>query len=210
TDDPAVARAAREQVVAFCRSELLPHAAAEEAAMYPAAAATERARLLVDAMITEHAVIRGLADDVAALEEPVRAAAAAYALRVLFETHLAKENDLVLPVLAADPSVSVAALLAGMHELLGPDEHHELLGPDEHPESTTPVLDVRDVPHAHRRETVFGAVDAMRPGGSLLLVAPHDPVPLLDLLAARRPCVLAVGYEQRGPESWVLRLTRTA
>ena len=49
--------------------------------------------------------------------DDVRAAAAATALRVVFDDHLRKENELVLPLLVSSPDVSVAALLAGMHEL---------------------------------------------------------------------------------------------
>ncbi|RAU90559.1 DUF2249 domain-containing protein, partial [Mycolicibacter senuensis] len=53
-----------------------------------------------------------------------------------------------------------------------------------------------------------GAFDAVPAGGSMLLVAPHDPIPLLHQLAERSGGRLAVGYEERGPEAWRLRLTR--
>ena len=39
------------------------------------------------------------------------------------DSHLAKENDLVLPLLWTTPGVSVAELLGGLHELLGHAEH---------------------------------------------------------------------------------------
>jgi iron-sulfur cluster repair protein YtfE (RIC family) len=110
---------ARRATLAFCTEQLLPHAAAEEQSLYPAAARSERAALLVDGMVAEHRVVGRLVEEIADDAEPVRAAAAAYALLVLFEAHLAKEDDLVLPVLQADREVSVAQLLAGMHELLG-------------------------------------------------------------------------------------------
>ncbi|MGB6146174.1 MAG: DUF2249 domain-containing protein, partial [Mycolicibacter algericus] len=71
-----------------------------------------------------------------------------------------------------------------------------------------PELDVREIPHAIRHATVFGAFDAVPAGGSMLLVAPHDPIPLLHQLAERSGGRLAVGYEERGPEAWRLRLTR--
>jgi uncharacterized protein (DUF2249 family) len=137
---------------------------------------------------------------------------------VLFDTHLAKENDLVLPVVAADPAISLAGVLAGMHELLGEVEHEHDAATHQGPATGTcgcgghddeiPVLDVRAVPHAIRHATVFGAFDAVPDGGSLLLVAPHDPVPLLRQLSARAGGALAVDYEERGPDAWRLRLTR--
>ncbi|HEU4492430.1 MAG TPA: hemerythrin domain-containing protein, partial [Jiangellales bacterium] len=82
-------------------------------------ARSESARLLVEGMVAEHRVILGLADEVAQAAEPVQAAAAAYALQVLFQAHLSKENDLVLPVVVADEETSLAEVLHGMHELLG-------------------------------------------------------------------------------------------
>ena len=150
----------------------------------------------------------------------MRAAATGWALRVLLDTHLTKENDLLLPALAADPGVSLAALLVRMHEVVeeladdaGADEAVPAPAPGScgcggHDDTDVPVLDVRSVPHAIRHATVFGAFDAIPDGGSLLLVAPHDPLPLLRQLSARAAGGLAVDYEQRGPEAWRLRLTR--
>ena len=206
---------------------------AEESTLYPAAASHERARLLVESMLAEHRVLESLVAEVRATESPVRAAAAANALRVLFDVHLAKENDLLLPLIAADPSVSLATILTGMRELLGADEQHvrensldhrdrpdEAVGPVETQRAVcgcggsdgnqeTPVLDVRDVPHAIRHATVFGAVGAVPIAGSLVLVAPHDPLPLLGQLEEREPGAFGVSYDQRGPDAWRVRLTRT-
>lgn len=122
----AVSRAGREradearlELVRWCERELVPHALAEEKAMYPAAAALAEGRLLVAGMLAEHQAIVGLVDELRHDGDPVRAVGAARALQEMFEAHLAKENELLLPLLSADPAVSVAGLLAGMHELLG-------------------------------------------------------------------------------------------
>jgi iron-sulfur cluster repair protein YtfE (RIC family) len=116
--DPAADRERRE-LVDWCHRELVPHALAEEKALYPAAHAKAEARLLVDGMLDEHRVITGLVGDISTASEPVRAAAASHALRVMFTAHLTKENQLILPLLAAAPEVALVDLLAGMHELLG-------------------------------------------------------------------------------------------
>jgi uncharacterized protein (DUF2249 family) len=214
---------ARIRLVQFCTGELLPHAAAEEGTLYPAAAADPRARLLVEAMIGEHRVLEGL---VAALGradvEPARLAGFADALRVLFDSHLVKENELILPLVAADPAVSLSGILAGMRELLGGSEHeHDAADSQETSggcgcgcscgesnAGTAIVLDVRNVPHAIRHATVFGAMDAVPTGASLVLVAPHDPLPLLAQLDHREPDTFSVQYQERGPEAWRLRITR--
>ena len=100
--------------------------------MYPAAHVMEAGRLLVDGMLEEHKVIVGLVDEVDRADTHVGAAAAAKALLTVFRLHLGKENDLVLPLLAAADDVSVAELLGGMHELLGAaDGAHDRHG-DEH------------------------------------------------------------------------------
>ena len=71
-----------------------------------------------------------------------------------------------------------------------------------------PELDARTVPHAIRHATIFGALDAVAPGAALVLLAPHDPLPLLDQLQAREPGAFTVEYLERGPETWRLLLTR--
>jgi uncharacterized protein (DUF2249 family)/iron-sulfur cluster repair protein YtfE (RIC family) len=215
-------RPARDDLATWCRRELVPHAQAEEKTLYPAARSFERAQLLVDAMVAEHGVILGLVDDLAAETEPIRAAGLATALQVVFDSHLAKENDQIIPLLAQSPGVDLAGLLAGMHELLGHQEHREhSSAPGDatsggHPcscgeldGSGYPELDARAVPHAIRHATIFGALDAVAPGGGLVLVAPHDPLPRLAPLEQRSAGVFSVTYLERGPEAWRLLLTRT-
>ncbi len=219
--DAAAAEQTRRDLVDWCERELVPHAQAEEQAMYPAAQATAEGRLLVEAMLGEHVVIIGLLRAVADAADLVRAAASAAALRAVFESHLTKENDLVVPLLARTPGVSVAALVDGMHQLLGHES--ETAAADEagsgcggHACSCGevdgpgyPELDVRSIPHAIRHATVFGALESVRPGTGLELVAPHDPLPLLDQVNQRWPGLFSVAYSERGPETWRLSLVRT-
>ena len=63
-------------------------------------------------------------------------------------------------------------------------------------------------PHAIRHATVFGALGAIKPGQSMVLVAPHDPKPLLAQIADREQGTISVTYLDEGPEAWRLRLTR--
>jgi uncharacterized protein (DUF2249 family) len=72
-----------------------------------------------------------------------------------------------------------------------------------------PALDVTVIPHAIRHAAVFGAFDAIPPGGSMDLVAPHNPLPLLAQLSERHGG-LGVEYLVEGPDAWTLRLTRPA
>ncbi len=71
-----------------------------------------------------------------------------------------------------------------------------------------PALDVRTIPHAIRHGVVFGAFDAIPAGGALILVAPHEPRPLLAQLAERG--LAGVETLVAGPDEWRLRLTKGA
>ncbi|MGC0400443.1 uncharacterized protein (DUF2249 family) [Streptomyces sp. SAI-126] len=232
--DPSAAEKIHAGLVAFCDRSLLPHAAAEEAALYPAAHRMPEARLLVESLIGEHRCLTTLVGALRAAPAPADAAADARALQVLFEEHLAKENGLVLPLLAMTPDVPLAQLLSDMHHRLAndsspqgatQDQHHEeghdmderqmeesggcggVCGCGGGAEENEPQLDVRDVPHAIRHATVFGALDAVPAGTAMVLVAHHDPLPLLAQIEQRSPGVFSVEYLERGPEAWRLRLS---
>ena len=216
--------AAAHALVRWCDAELIPHALAEEQAMYPHAHEDPRARLLVDAMLAEHRDLVAQVDAVRGATSPVRAAAAAQALRALFDSHLVKENDQILPLLAESREVSLADILAGMHGLLGDQNHGdsedsaEMTSPSgcagecscgaQDPAGALPELDARAIPHALRHATIFGALDSLEAGGGMVLVAPHDPLPLLAQLEKRSPGLFTVDYLERGPEAWRIRFIR--
>ena len=219
--DLATAEQARHHLVSWCREELLPHAAAEEQALYPPARALPEGRLLVDGMLDEHRTIGELVDRLASSSEPVRAAGTAASLRAVFESHLAKENELVLPLLVSRPDVSVSDLLEGMHQVLGGEssEHaaDESAGGGcsggtctcgEQDTDALPELDVRAIPHAIRHATVLGALGSVVSGGGIVLVAPHDPKPLLRQVQERWPDAFGVDYLETGPDAWRLALLR--
>lgn len=71
-----------------------------------------------------------------------------------------------------------------------------------------PVLDARTIPHAIRHAAIFGALDSLASGSALVLVAPHDPQPLLAQARDRYPEGIEVHYLQRGPDAWHIRLRR--
>lgn len=212
---------ARVALVEWCSAELLPHARAEEAVLYPAGRGLPEARLLVEAMTAEHQVLSGLVEELRTGTDPVSAISAAGALHVVFDSHLVKENDQLLPLLAAAAEVSLAGLLPDMHQRFEAEQDGvtspsaeasdgHACGCGEHDPAGAPELDARAIPHAIRHSTIFGALDAVRPGAGLVLIAPHDPLPLLRQLEGRSPGVFEVGYLERGPETWRLHITRRA
>jgi uncharacterized protein (DUF2249 family) len=205
---------ASKSLVSWCQSELIPHALAEERTLYPK---NSQARLLVDAMINEHRDILALVEAIGVAKTPVRAAANAQALLSIFNSHLVKENEQILPLLAQSNEVSLAELLGGMHELLGgpADDmiseggcggnctcgEQDLVG-------VYPELDSRVVPHAIRHATIFGALGSIAVGNGLVLIASHDPLPLLAQVEQRTPGHFSIDYLESGPETWRLRFVR--
>ncbi|HEU0242782.1 MAG TPA: hemerythrin domain-containing protein [Candidatus Limnocylindrales bacterium] len=108
----------RDAIVAFLDAEIVPHAMAEEQTLYRAAD-TGVSALLVEAMLAEHRDLVGRVDELRRAADPITAVAGASAILALFESHLAKENDRLIPALLAQPGVSLGELLEGMHELVG-------------------------------------------------------------------------------------------
>ncbi|MHB8398113.1 MAG: hemerythrin domain-containing protein [Candidatus Limnocylindrales bacterium] len=105
-------------VLGYLEGDLLPHAAAEEATLYPAGD-TGLTALLVRAMREEHKGIIAHVERLRGTADGLEAVATASAILALFEAHLWKENELLIPALVADPSVSLGELLSGLHELVG-------------------------------------------------------------------------------------------
>lgn len=71
-----------------------------------------------------------------------------------------------------------------------------------------PELDARIIPHAIRHGAVIGAFSQVRQGNAMVLIAPHNPLPLLGQLAEIEGESLEVTYLREGPDVWRLRLAR--
>lgn len=114
--DAASFAATKQELSTWLHGELAPHAAGEEVTFYQAAGALPAGKLLVDAMVSEHRVILGFVEQLDAAQDQAAAAAWANALLRLFSHHAAQENESIIPLLVAEPSVNLEALLHEMHE----------------------------------------------------------------------------------------------
>jgi Hemerythrin HHE cation binding domain len=99
----------------YLSGEILPHARAEERTFYPAAAAQARGSELVRTLTAEHRELAYLAGRLQPGADGAEAAMVSEWIATLFAGHVAKENDLLLPVLTGS-GADLAALLADMHE----------------------------------------------------------------------------------------------
>lgn len=217
---------ARDALVLLLLQEVLPHAAAEESTLYDVAATLPRTELLVRAMVAEHRRLEGLVNELARARTSGAMAASAGAVRALFEAHLAKENDDLIPELVAH-DVDLGRLLDGMHEILGGHGESAAVessggcgcggcgcgGAEADAQASGEVeadLDVRAMPPALRHEQIFARVADLVPGASFVLCNDHDPKPLRYQLDAERPGQITWDYLEEGPQVWRVRIGRTA
>lgn len=105
------------KLVAFLRTELLPHAEVEDELLYTAVR-TDRTALLVRAMQDEHRMIAALIDEIECATTPMDAAVAAGALVVLCDVRIEQENVHLLPALE-EAGLDLAGLLGDHPEIIG-------------------------------------------------------------------------------------------
>lgn len=213
---PGDSAEARTEVIEWADSRLRPYLQAEAAVLFPALEQVGN-RSTVE-LSAGHTELLSLLDRLTAATRPADAGAAAAALQIVLAEHFQLQSRRSLPALAQSSTVSLPDLWgrisftvgsAGSQpvEAGGAASRHVcecgILDDDELPE-----LDVRTVPHAIRHATVFGALDAVDHGSGLVLVAPHDPLPLLAQIEERAPGAFDVQYLDRDPEAWRLQFRR--
>jgi len=115
---------AKDELETWIAGVLIPHAEEEEATTYRAAGELPEARLLIQAMLDEHVLIRRIGAHMSAAESPVVAGTYARALFEIFDSHQRKENDIILPLLVESDAVSLIAVMGSGHHTHG----HEING----------------------------------------------------------------------------------
>ncbi|MFH6889297.1 DUF2249 domain-containing protein [Corynebacterium aurimucosum] len=72
-----------------------------------------------------------------------------------------------------------------------------------------PTLNASEIPHAVRHGAIHGALGTLNVGEAMILIAPHDPLPLLKEVDQREE-VFAREYLKKEPEDVHIKFTRTA
>ena len=216
------------ELVSYLTNEVLPHAIAEEHSIYQAAADLPSLSATVSSMIQEHEMLASLTAKLATKDDSAVQEIASLATEIysLFVTHVAKENDIVLPALLAHHQVELSQLLQQMREQLLVAEHHgsrsgsipeeDHGGPSEisdtahgdTDEATGSDLDVRPLAPAKRHEMIFATFAALEPGNSFVLVNDHDPKPLRYQFEAEHSNEFTWDYLEAGPKIWRVAIQR--
>ncbi|EEW50877.1 hypothetical protein HMPREF0290_0529 [Corynebacterium efficiens YS-314] len=72
-----------------------------------------------------------------------------------------------------------------------------------------PTLNASEIPHAVRHGAIHGALGTRNVGEAMILIAPHNPLPLLKEVEAREE-TFELEYLREGPTDWHIKFTRTA
>ena len=72
-----------------------------------------------------------------------------------------------------------------------------------------PTLNASEIPHAVRHGAIHGALGTLNMGEAMILIAPHDPLPLLKEVENRAER-FALEYLKKEPEEVHIKFTRTA
>ena len=73
-----------------------------------------------------------------------------------------------------------------------------------------PSIDVRFVPPYERHPRIFGMLDALAPGASMLITSDHNPKPLHRPIATKFPGQFGWDYLEQGPEVRHVEIERLA
>ncbi len=213
----ALSRAGRDDLnalIALLEGELMSHARAEQAHLYPAVDEVVRRHGRATAtMDIDHEAIEKRVRDIAVAIERLRLASereerieakrilreALLRLEALLDIHMEKEERVYLPLLEAHLSEEARRRLLAALESAEAADAADAGGEQ--------VLDARSIPPRIRHEEIFAVFSRLPVGGSFVLVNDHDPRPLSYEFGKRHPH----GYDweelERGP-LWRVRITR--
>jgi len=69
-------------------------------------------------------------------------------------------------------------------------------------------FDARGIAKRFRHAAIFGALDALNPGETMLFANDHDPLPLLAQLQARYGERVTITYQQRQPGEIIIAFAK--
>ena len=71
-----------------------------------------------------------------------------------------------------------------------------------------PTLNASEIPHAVRHGAIHGALGTLNVGEAMILIAPHDPLPLLKEVEQREES-FEIDYLKKEPNEVHIKFTRT-
>lgn len=147
--------------------------------------------------------VRCLGDSGRPEEASQLAATAWVATRRRHPVQAQRINGIMHYLAGLDPAASPPST-DGPHDTVTPAEEEDDMADQD------ATLDVRSEIPARRHELIFETYGALDKGEGFVLVNDHDPKPLYYQFAAEHPDQFSWDYLEQGPETWRVRIGRTA
>ncbi|WP_245933636.1 DUF2249 domain-containing protein [Arthrobacter livingstonensis] len=195
------------KLVDFAERELLPLAAALAREL---SGATGQDTLVAQLAAGHQARLAEAVKNLQEQDVPAKIVYAGGRLEEAAVAFLDHATSLIVPALARNPSLTLAGILPerAVAPESAPTPATGGCACGGHDEPGLSELDTRVIPHAIRHATIFGALEGLDAGRGILLVANHNPLPLLAQLEQRSAGKFAVDYVENGPDTWKLSMVR--
>lgn len=72
------------------------------------------------------------------------------------------------------------------------------------------TIDVREIPPRERHPLIFNTFEELAVGEAFRIINDHDPKPLYYQFQAEKPGQVGWDYLEDGPETWQVRISKTA
>lgn len=222
-----LAKADQGAVVEFVEKELLPIAAAIAGAFpagsgdapKPGGLKTEGLKTLATIAAAHSSRLATAARNLEVQDTLVKMVHADGRLQEAVTAFIADATGQILPALAQSTSVALAEALPARAVTTARSNPAAASAGSQvpasggcacggHDEPGLAELDTRVIPHAIRHATIFGALEGLSSGKGILLIANHNPLPLLAQLEQRSAGKFDVNYVENGPGLWKLSMVR--
>ncbi|WP_343318643.1 DUF2249 domain-containing protein [Arthrobacter sp. TMP15] len=198
-------------LVDFAEKELLPLAAAFADAFQNAKHTDDSFKIMASLAATHSTRLVAATKELEVQESGVTMVHASGRLQEAMGIFVEMASELILPALAQNGALTLSAILPARTAAAATESQVPASGGcacGGHDEPGLSELDTRVIPHAIRHATIFGALEGLTTGRGILLVANHNPLPLLAQLEQRSAGKFTVNYVEDGPELWKLSMIR--
>ncbi len=181
----------------YLRTDILPHARAEETSVYLRAQKVGLAQV-VETMLFEHRYLGAKIDEFETLTGSEQAALS-LVISEVFSTHAQKENLFILPqVLSSVPDEEVGEILSEIQR-----EFTKAKG-----DTITSTVDLRPLEPRARHDVVFSKIQSLEGGGAVTVVNDHNPKPLFYQIDALWPGAYSCTINQVDERTFTMEIVK--
>jgi uncharacterized protein (DUF2249 family)/hemerythrin-like domain-containing protein len=181
----------------YLRSDILPHAQAEETSVYLRAQKVGLADV-VETMLFEHRYLRAKIDEFETLSGSEQAAVS-LVISEVFSIHAQKENLFILPqVLSSVADEEVSEVLSEIQREFAKSKSAPV----------TSTIDLRPLPPRARHDVVFSKIQSLKSGDAITVINDHNPKPLFYQIDALWPNGYSCAIAQLDDRTFTMEISK--